>query len=480
MKKEIINTSFIDNSAATTQSSSNDYTCSDTFDKVYLLSWQEAINPNYGFSTDPTIQDEVRKGIATDYARSLGCYIGYIFQKFKDTSPWLLRSPNINTSNVSYVNYSWNLYSSLIPSAKLAGIRPAISIAKENHTHSYSSKIVSSTCITEGYTMHICSCGDSYTTNYTGYGFHDYVDGKCRYCNKINVDNNIYIENDNLYINLGRYPQTVVTDESIISALSSISFTNSKGYIEYNGNEYKKIFANPYDSYNFNNGNEIIEGNTYYYLVEPIKWRIITEDDDTYTLLSEIALDNICFYGIDSERIINGNTVYPNNYEYSNIRAWLNGYNGTSYDVDDYTNKGFIDIAFNMKEKELINLTLVDNSEVSLGTGYSSYICNDTNDKVYLLSYQDITNFEYGFNTDQSRKTNTTDYIRSVGCSISTGASNYGYCYWWLRSPYVDYPHSTSLVRSDGLVIKDGNMFYFGYINYTFYGVRPAITISKY
>lgn len=129
-KKEIINTSFIDNSAATTQSCFNDYTCSDTFDKVYLLSWQDEINPNYGFSTDSTIQDEVRKGIATNYARSLGCYIGYYFKEFKDTSPWLLRSPKINTSDVSYVNYSWNLSSSLIPSAKLVGIRPVISIAK--------------------------------------------------------------------------------------------------------------------------------------------------------------------------------------------------------------------------------------------------------------------------------------------------------------------------------------------------------------
>ena len=60
--------------------------------------------------------------------------------------------------------------------------------------------------------------------------------------------------------------------------------------------------------------------------------------------------------------MINGQTKYPANYEYSDIRAWLNGYDGTYYNVDDYTNRGFIDIAFDKNEQKLIEKTLVDNS----------------------------------------------------------------------------------------------------------------------
>ena len=42
------------------------------------------------------------------------------------------------------------------------------------HTHSYSSSVVAATCTTKGYTLHKCSCGDSYKDNYTDYADHKY------------------------------------------------------------------------------------------------------------------------------------------------------------------------------------------------------------------------------------------------------------------------------------------------------------------
>ena len=292
------------------------------------------------------------------------------------------------------------------------------------------------------------------------------------------VDLDIYEENGYKYINLGRYPQTVVTDETIIEALSNISTINELGYIEYNGNEYKKVVAKPlFSDYTFSNGNTIVEGNIYYFIVEPIKWRVLEENDGIYKLLCEMIVDNTEFYYVYEEnRTINGQTIYPNNYEYSNIRAWLNGYNGSSYNVEDYTNKGFLDIAFTEGEKFIINNTLIDNSLDSTGYSSNSFICNNTIDKIYLLSRKDAIDNKYGFNSlfyerDISRRAQVSDYSRSKYCSIDIDSAYYGNGLWWLRSPGFNYSSNARIVN------KDGSESY-NRVDLTCYGVRPAITIS--
>lgn len=42
------------------------------------------------------------------------------------------------------------------------------------HSHSYTSKVVAPTCISEGYTVHTCSCGDSYIDSKTAKTAHNY------------------------------------------------------------------------------------------------------------------------------------------------------------------------------------------------------------------------------------------------------------------------------------------------------------------
>ena len=65
-----------------------------------------------------------------------------------------------------------------------------------------------------------------------------------------------------------------------------------------------------------------------------------------------MLIDNMSFYyTIEQLRDIYGVTICENNYKYSNIRAWLNGYNGHAYNVDNYTNIGFYDVAFNETKK---------------------------------------------------------------------------------------------------------------------------------
>ena len=299
---------------------------------------------------------------------------------------------------------------------------------------------------------------------------HNYIDGKCE-CGEIEFKKpTLFIENGVSYVFFGKYPQTVETNLEVIASLENISITNSLGYIEYNGNEYIKMIASTWSSScKFINNDTIIEGATYYFKVEPIKWRVLESKEGTYTLISNVILDNPCFYNLkDQSRTVNGLTIYPNNYEFSNIRAWLNGYNGTSYNVNDYTNKGFIDIAFTYAEMQLINSTLVDNSLSSTGYTSNPYTCDNTTDKVYLLSYSEATNSKYGLSSS-SRLAQISDFVRAKGIYFKSNYNGNGY--WWLRSPLNGYDNIVRSVKYDGSTSNN-------YVDENFYGVRPVLNIN--
>ena len=58
---------------------------------------------------------------------------------------------------------------------------PIISFATA-HTHNYASKVVQPTCTAQGYTMHTCSCGNSYKDSYVNALGHSYSGGACTRC----------------------------------------------------------------------------------------------------------------------------------------------------------------------------------------------------------------------------------------------------------------------------------------------------------
>lgn len=268
----------------------------------------------------------------------------------------------------------------------------------------------------------------------------------------------IYVENGKTYINYGKYPQTVVSDNSLILALNNLTETNSEGYYKYEGNEYAKLTATPNSSgYKFSDNTIVVLGTTYYFKVEPIKWRIISNNDGTIQLLSDYILDNQYYHPNTNTRIIGGKTIYSNNYEHSYIREWLNN--------------SFYNKAFGTPDQNAILTTLVDNSASTTSSSSNSYASNNTNDKIYLLSYQDSINSNYGFSTSTSsnntRYAVTTDYVRAKGAYIGTSTNTYGNGLWWLRSPDSYYSFNA----------WDGSMSA-NLVDDAFIGVRPALQIK--
>lgn len=304
------------------------------------------------------------------------------------------------------------------------------------------------------------------------------------------VSEQVYRRDGNV-IYFGSYPQTKITDNTITTALvnrmgakptpsDSGSWISYKYYInwsntadfmwykdlEYNGEKYRGVYFTQYRPYytttgsstgnSYQDDNGFYTSTVYWFKYEPIKWRILEEKDGKAFLLCDIAIDSQEYYPSNSTSSFNhnGGNGYANNYALSNIRKWLN--------------ETFYNTAFNDLQKELVQVTKVDNSVASTGYSSNQYACADTNDKVFLLSYKEATTY---MTSSTARRMKSTDYAKSQGCWQSTDSSYKGNCWWWLRSPSSSSSSIARNVGSDGDIDSDYSVFN------TFYGVVPALWI---
>ncbi len=270
----------------------------------------------------------------------------------------------------------------------------------------------------------------------------------------VRVNENNESDADGGYILFGQYPQTIKSADVTVGGVAD----GDGYYLGSDGERYAKVVADPYDSgYTFSDGSSVTDGATYYFKVEPIRWRILSEDGESAFILADGIVSNHYYHHTMSSTTIDGKTVYANNYKHSDIRAWLNG---------EFLNAAFGEIA-----QSLIETTEVDNSVYSTGD-YSQHACENTFDKVFLLSYREADNSAYGFTSSTARRMTVSDYARSTGAYMyETTDSYFGLGYWWLRSPYGSHSYSVRYVDDLGSAGR-------GYgVSVDFVGVVPALNI---
>jgi hypothetical protein len=179
--------------------------------------------------------------------------------------------------------------------------------------------------------------------------------------------------------------------------------------------------------------------------------------------MSEKILTNSAYYTSTSNRTVSGSTVYANNYQYSTLRAMLNGLDGSAYSVGNFAGKGFLDVAFTEAEKAYITTTTVDNSAATTESSSNSYACANTSDKIFALSYQDLIKHATAsirpLQTTPPADGVLTDYARATGAWMSTDSSYYGNGCWWSRSPYA----SNSTTRGTSTTTATSLLHYVGY-----------------
>ena len=143
---------------------------------------------------------------------------------------------------------------------------------------------------------------------------------------------------------------------------------------------------------------------------EPIEWIVLEEKDGKCLILSKCGLDAVSYQ--DNE----GDT----DWEKSTLRAWLN--------------KDFLEKSFTADEQSAIQTTTVVNGA---GQG-ASYSCNagpDTQDKIFLLSYQEAFSIYFSKPEDRLCEPTQTALAHGVFHADIGEQDPVPSCVWWLRSP---------------------------------------------
>lgn len=174
------------------------------------------------------------------------------------------------------------------------------------------------------------------------------------------------------YITMGSYPQTAV-DETMQNTLTAWAssqtpshFDGVEMYTYTDGNVY--VLGQCCGGFTFSSGYYAADGEYLWFKIEPIKWWIINYDGyqdgmTEFWLLSRSALTTYDMYG-DSMNWVN-----------CGIRDWLNG--------------SFYENAFTEAERNLINLTNVQNND-GYHYNYTDGSGQATNDYLFLLSLDEV------------------------------------------------------------------------------------------
>ena len=154
---------------------------------------------------------------------------------------------------------------------------------------------------------------------------------------------------------------------------------------------------------------------------KPIEWLVLDVREDKALLISRCALNSWSY----------GSSDYNVSWENSAIRKWLND--------------GFLNEAFTPEEQDKILLTEVDNSLSQDRSGRSTSGSKNTQDRIFLLSYNEAWDL---FSTDEARRCEGTDYAVYVMWGHDPAHGN-NYVSWWLRTP-IYYRGMAETVEENG------------------------------
>ncbi len=259
-------------------------------------------------------------------------------------------------------------------------------------------------------------------------------------------------------IEFGSYPNSEVTDADTIAALNALTLTwsyydyyagtdtanpsavsvgsmkkmNLMRYadVEHNGEKYRAVYIEKYRPNNTllipSVDNSLIDNygyelkTIYWFKYEPITWIVL--DAENGIVISENSIDSQPFsnsqYAKDNSSYSDKYNYFADDYSHSSIRGWLNG--------------TFFSDAFNENDT-----TLIEKTDVVSGS-------ETTTDYVYLLSSEELSNTEYGFNADttvkdEARRADCTPYAISQGLIVQKYGTN-----WLTRSAGISsFAHSS-------------------------------------
>lgn len=292
-----------------------------------------------------------------------------------------------------------------------------------------------------------------------------------------------------LDVYFGSYPSEEVTDSTLLTELYDTFVTTlptpedsgvwtdygyySKGVPEpymwyydvtYNDVKYRAVYFTKYrpidtalhteavtiEDSSYIPHSEYYINNVYWFKFTPLSWKILDVNETSMLIFTNYVLDAQTYdKSSTSTKVVDGIEVNANNYKYSSVRAWLH---------DDFMNMAFIG-----DEQVKIQTTLIDNSPASTLDDVPEYTCEDTNDRIFLLSDAELNNADYGFDA-ATRDLPGTDYAHVQGLMEKNE--------YWTRSP------KSGSVGFYASAVYMGNLVGSKQVYNTYVGVAPAMWIT--
>lgn len=221
----------------------------------------------------------------------------------------------------------------------------------------------------------------------------------------------------------------------------------------------------------------------HYFRFDPIRWRVISLENETACLMADRLLDCQPYNTADG----------PVSWETSTIRSWLNSYSAEENDAGiDCRGKGFLDMAFSAEQLEaIINTRVVNHSNKAYGTDCG----NDTEDRVFLLSNEEVFSSDIaarnGFYAgngydDPAKRFRSTMYAKCRGSWWSSVNGYMGNSFWFMRTngytrESVTYICDFGYIYSRGTIstCEDAGVLPAIWIDLSLAQVEPAGTVSS-
>ncbi len=283
------------------------------------------------------------------------------------------------------------------------------------------------------------------------------------------------------YILFGSYPQSRVEDDALTDALNakagelptaedSRAWTSYEYYLDGEKKDYMWYVDVSHDNAKYRGvyftsyrpikagaesvaagvqqpSNGYASKQVYWFLYEPILWKIGSEGDGQATLVADLILDSQAF-----------NDVRDNDYTESTIR--------------DFLTEMFYETAFDQQARAIVEKTSVETGDET------------TQDKVFLPNHKEAAGF---FDDCNDRRLTVTEYARVQGVYAYQGTG-----WWWLRNAASGENSSDThveIVYNDGILGEpnptyddEGNTddipLRYADIYSTRIGVCPAVTIK--
>lgn len=217
--------------------------------------------------------------------------------------------------------------------------------------------------------------------------------------------------------------ETINTEENTLNAETTEKGDNMNSEIAENELNFGKYYTN-------NNKD-----------LEPIEWIQLDEKNGQKLLITKYAIDSVPF----------NNKKEAVSWDKSDIRKWLN---------DDFYNTAFSD-----EEKEKIALTK-NTAEKNPNHPDNTVIGSNTEDNVFLLSYQEVSKY---FPNENDRILKPTKYAEEKGCYTNGN----GDVAWWTRSAGLTETSPEYLASSGDFGTREHQ------VDEKIIGTRPAIWVNE-